>query len=194
MSKKTSRNTKSRIVNAAWELFYEQGYDGTTVEEIIESSGTSRGSFYHYFEGKDSLLSTLSMLFDEKYMELDAKMDDDMNAFEKLLLLNRELFAMIEDSVSLDILARLYSSQLVTKGNKHLLDRNRFYYRLLRKVVTEGQKRGELTDSESANEIVKVYAMCDRALLYDWGLCNGEYSLKSYGSKMMPVFLAQYKK
>ena len=157
MSKKTSRNTKSRIVNAAWELFYEQGYDGTTVEEIIESSGTSRGSFYHYFEGKDSLLSTLSMLFDEKYMELDAKMDDDMNAFDKLLLLNRELFAMIEDSVSLDILARLYSSQLVTKGDKHLLDRNRFYYRLLRKVVTEGQKRGELTDSESANEIVKVY-------------------------------------
>ena len=194
MSKKTSRNTKSRIVNAAWELFYEQGYDGTTVEEIIESSGTSRGSFYHYFEGKDSLLSTLSMLFDEKYMELDAKMDDGMNAFDKLLLLNRELFAMIEDSVSLDILARLYSSQLVTKGNKHLLDRNRFYYRLLRKVVTEGQKRGELTDSESANEIVKVYAMCERALLYDWCLCNGEYSLKSYGSKMMPVFLAQYKK
>ena len=192
MSKKTSRNTKSRIVNAAWELFYEQGYDGTTVEEIIESSGTSRGSFYHYFEGKDSLLSTLSMLFDEKYMELDAKMDDDINAFDKLLLLNRELFAMIEDSVSLDILARLYSSQLVTKGDKHLLDRNRFYYRLLRKVVTEGQKRGELTDSESANEIVKVYAMCERALLYDWCLCGGEYSLHNYAVKVLPGFLSSF--
>ena len=194
MSKKNLRNTKSRIVTAAWELFYEQGYDGTTVEEIIERSQTSRGSFYHYFEGKDALLGTLSMLFDEKYMELEKELDEDMNCFDKLLLLNRELFAMVEDSVSLDILARLYSSQLVTKGDKHLLDRNRFYYRLLRKVVTEGQKRGEITDAESSNEIVKVYAMCERALLYDWCLCNGEYSLKRYSSKMMPVFLAQFKK
>ena len=38
--------------------------------EIIELSHTSKGSFYHYFDGKDALLSTLSLLFDEKYEEL----------------------------------------------------------------------------------------------------------------------------
>ena len=68
--KKTGKNTKGKIVSAAWKLFYEQGYDETTVEEIIDESGTSKGSFYHYFEGKDSLLGTLSFLFDEKYEEL----------------------------------------------------------------------------------------------------------------------------
>ena len=47
MAKKNSRNTKGRIISAAWELFYEQGYDDTTVEEIIEKSQTSKGSFYH---------------------------------------------------------------------------------------------------------------------------------------------------
>ncbi len=36
---------------------HRQGYEDTTVEEIIEASGTSRGSFYHYFDGKDALLS-----------------------------------------------------------------------------------------------------------------------------------------
>ena len=36
MARKSNRNTRSRIVNAAWQLFYEQGYDDTTVEEIIE--------------------------------------------------------------------------------------------------------------------------------------------------------------
>lgn len=56
MSKKKTRNTKGKIISAAWELFYEQVYDDTTVEEIIEKSGTSKGSFYHYFEGKDALL------------------------------------------------------------------------------------------------------------------------------------------
>ena len=41
MAKKS--NTKSKIVSAAWKLFYEQGYDDTTVDEIIKESGTSRG-------------------------------------------------------------------------------------------------------------------------------------------------------
>jgi len=65
MSKKYDRNTKGKIINAAWDLFYEQGYENTTVEEIIDKSGTSKGSFYHYFEGKDALLGSLSYIFDE---------------------------------------------------------------------------------------------------------------------------------
>ena len=36
MSKRNERNTRGRIINAAWDLFYEQGYEYTTVEEIIE--------------------------------------------------------------------------------------------------------------------------------------------------------------
>ena len=111
MAKKNTRNTKGRIIEAAWRLFYRQGYDDTTVEEIIAESGTSRGSFYHYFEGKDALLSTVSYLFDQKYEELMATLDPDGNRFDQLMYLNRELFAMIENSVSLDLLARLYSSQ-----------------------------------------------------------------------------------
>ena len=47
MAKKSSRNTRGRIVAAAWQLFYEQGYENTTVDEIVESSETSKGSFYH---------------------------------------------------------------------------------------------------------------------------------------------------
>lgn len=63
MARKSTRNTRGRIVAAAWKLFYEQGYEDTTVEEIIVASHTSKGSFYHYFDGKDALLSTLSTLF-----------------------------------------------------------------------------------------------------------------------------------
>ena len=94
--KKNSRNTKGKIVSAAWKLFYEQGYDETTVEEIVEESGTSRGSFYHYFEGKDALLGSLAYLFDAKYTELEGEGRLEGDAFEVLLFLNRELFDMIE--------------------------------------------------------------------------------------------------
>ena len=68
MAKRNSKRTKSRIVSAAWKLFYEQGYEDTTIEEIIEVSQTSKGSFYHYFEGKDALLGSLAYMMDEKWM------------------------------------------------------------------------------------------------------------------------------
>ena len=145
MAKKSSRNTKARIVSAAWKLFYEQGYEETTVEEIIFESETSKGSFYHYFDGKDALLSSLSVLFDERYEELMQQPHDEMDCIELLCWLNQELFTTIENTVSIELLARLFSSQLVTKGEKHLLDRKRTYYRLLRQIVSQGQERGELT-------------------------------------------------
>ena len=186
---KNTRNTKGRIISAAWELFYEQGYEDTTVEEIIERSATSKGSFYHYFDGKDALLSSLSYLFDEEYARLQQELDPDMDAFDKLLALNHALFTMIENRVSLDLLARLLSSQLITKGDKHLLDRDRLYFKYLRQIVLEGQQKGQLKTELPVNEIVKLYALTERALMYDWCLCGGEYSLTAYAEKMMPMFL-----
>ena len=84
MPKKNTRNTKGRIISAAWKLFYENGYDATTIEDIIYASGTSRGSFYHYFEGKDALLGTLAYVFDEKYEELRKTLDPEWDAADKV--------------------------------------------------------------------------------------------------------------
>ena len=192
MAKKNARNTRSRIVNAAWKLFYEQGYENTTVEEIIEVSHTSKGSFYHYFDGKDALLGTLSSLFDEKYQELSLCLEDKGSAMEKLLFLNRELFGMIENRVSVELLARLLSTQLVTNGEKHLLDRNRTYYKLLRKIIGEGVEAKELNPRLSVSEMVKLYAISERALMYDWCLCGGEYSLRQYSASVLPSFLSSF--
>ena len=192
MAKKNARNTRGKIVNAAWKLFYEQGYEDTTVEEIIDLSGTSKGSFYHYFDGKDALLSTLSSLFDEKYEALTLELTPAMSAMDQLLFLNQELFRMIENSISLDLLARLYSPQLTTNGEKHLLDHNRIYYKLLRKIIAKGQADGQLSTRSNVNEMVKLYALCERALLYDWCLCSGEYSLVEYAGKVMPGFLSSF--
>ncbi len=193
MTRKQGRNTKQRIVSAAWKLFYEQGYDNTTVEEIVFESGTSKGSFYHYFEGKDALLGSLSMLFDEKYEELQKSIDPSMDSVDKLLYMNHELFEMIDTSVSVELLARLLSSQLVTHGEKHLLDRKRVYFRMLSQIVREGQKKGEIRKDFTANQVVNDYAMFERALLYDWCLSDGEYSLLQRSDRMMEIFVKGYR-
>ena len=192
MARKNSRNTWGRIISAAWKLFYEQGYDDTTVEDIVFESETSKGSFYHYFDGKDSLMGTLAYVFDEKYEELSGVLDPDLDAVDKLVFLNHELYVMIESSISIDLLTRLLSTQLLARGEKHLLDRDRVYFKLLRQIIREGQEKGQLRRDLSVNEIVKAFALWERAQLYDWCLCSGEYSLVSYAAKTTPMFLESY--
>ena len=98
-------------------------------------------------------------MFDEKYEEIEEKIDPKMGSFEKLMYYNEQLFGMIENRISIDLLARLYSSQLITKSEKHLLDRSRTYYTLLRITVKKGQETGELRDDVTTGEIVKAYAL-----------------------------------
>lgn len=193
MAKKNQKKTKSKIVSAAWKLFYEQGYEDTTIEDIIEESGTSKGSFYHYFEGKDALLGSLAYMMDEKYEELEPEIPEDSNSFEVLLYLNQELLTMIEETINMELLARLYSTQLTTRGDKPLLDRDRTYFKLLRKIMTRGRERGELSKDLNINEMVQYYAMCERALLYEWCLRKGEYSLVEDARKRLPLMIQSLK-
>ncbi|ETP72630.1 transcriptional regulator [Lachnospiraceae bacterium JC7] len=193
MAKKSGRNTKQKIVSAAWKLFYEQGYDDTTVDDIVFESGTSKGSFYHYFDSKDALLGSLNILFDEKYEELMKVIDPDMEAVDKLIYFNHELFEMIDSSVSIELITRMFSSQLITHGEKHLLDRKRTYFKLIKQIVKQGQDRGEVRDDITVNQIVNDYAMFERALLYDWCLEDGEYSLVRNADRLMPMFLEGYR-
>ena len=192
MKKKNSKNTKGKIVSAAWQLFYEQGYDNTTVEEIVDASGTSRGSFYHYFDGKAALLSSLSYLFDEKYDELAESMNPDLSPIEKLNLMNQELFLMIDNTVSVDLLSQRFATQLITNGERHMMSPNRTYYKLLRQVISEGKQNGTFREEFSVNDIAKAYAMFERGLMYDWCISGGSYSLCQYSQSVLPLFLKSF--
>lgn len=188
------KSVKERIVSAAWKLFNEKGYDNTTVDDIIALSGTSKGSFYYYFESKDALLRTLSVILDEYYLELEEKMDPEMNSFEKLLYLNREIHFIIEKEFDIELLASLYSTQLITRGERNLLDQNRTYYKLISQVIEEGQKRGQITDKKQVSEIVKYYSLCERAIISDWCLSKGSYSLGEYSREYMPIMMMAFQK
>ncbi len=189
MKKAGKAQTKSRIVSAAWKLFYQYGYDNTTVDDIVEASHTSKGSFYHYFESKDALMGSLSYLFDEKYEELQETLDPSLDPLQKLIVINQEMFLMIENTVSVTLLSQLFSNQLVTKGEKHLLEPDRTYFRLLRQIAMEGQQKGVFRSDLSVNDIMRAYAMFERGMMYDWCLAGGNYSLYQYGQQILPLFL-----
>lgn len=62
--------TKVRILDAAEKLFESNGFAATSVEAIIEASGTSKGAFFHHFESKRALSQALV----ERYVEMDLTM------------------------------------------------------------------------------------------------------------------------
>ena len=188
--RKTS-DTKSRIVSAAWKLFYEQGYDNTTIDDILDEAHASKGSFYHYFDGKDSLPASLGYLFDEKYAELSETMDKDMNPIDKLIYMNHELFLMLENTVSVDLLSRLFSSQLI-QAERSLLDNNRTYYKMLRQITIEAQQQNLFRPEFTTNDITRAYAMFERGLMYDWCLSSASYSLTHNAGQMFPAFLKTF--
>ena len=192
--RKNSNQTRSRIVAAAWKLFYQYGYDSTTIDDIVEAAQTSKGSFYHYFESKDALLGSLSYLFDDKYKELEETLDSSINPVDKLITINQELFLMIENTVSVSILSQLFSAQLSPANEKHMLNPDRTYYRLLRQIAIEGKEQDIFKDELTVTDITKAYAVFERGIMYDWCISGGNYSICQYSRTMLPMFIEGLKK
>jgi AcrR family transcriptional regulator len=59
--------TRQLLVSVARELFTEQGYAATSIEEIIKRAGVARGALYHHFPGKDALFRAV---YDEVQAEV----------------------------------------------------------------------------------------------------------------------------
>jgi TetR/AcrR family transcriptional repressor of nem operon len=54
-----TESTRNRIVRAADQLFYQQGYDQTSFAQIAQLVGISRGNFYYHFKTKNDILDAV---------------------------------------------------------------------------------------------------------------------------------------
>jgi AcrR family transcriptional regulator len=61
VSKKVERGqaTRQHLIDTATALFTEQGYEGTSIEAVLQRSGVSRGALYHHFDTKDALFEAV---------------------------------------------------------------------------------------------------------------------------------------
>ena len=187
------KTLKDFFVSLAYEDDERVLYPLVSVLTDGEFSALSYGCFLELALGINVNVSSYDQ-YDEKYEELAARGFGDRSAPEVLLYLNRELFSMIENRIDISLLSRLLSTQLTVSGGKQLLDRNRVYFKLLRRIVGAGQERGEITGALSADEIVRLYAMTERGLLYDWCLRGGDYSLADWGARTLPLLVRSFEK
>lgn len=192
-AKEAKISTKDNIIKSSWSLFHEKGFEDTTIEDILERAGISKGSFYYYFDRKDALLDTLSTILDKEYEKLEKKLDPQLNAFDKLMKLNCWIHEYIEKQIDRSVVASLYAKQLYSKETSTLLDQNRIYYKLISDIVEQGQRKREISLEKSVREIVKFYSLCERALISDWCMEKGSYSLKEYSEEYLPLMMAKFK-
>ena len=120
-------------------------------------------------------------------VEVVSQIEEEASNYVTVISNGTVLAAVSIESLSEDV------GNCLSREQKHLLDRNRTYFRLLRKIAAEGQRAGQLRADRTVNEIVKAYALWERALLYDWCLCGGEYSLVAYTDAMTPTFLESWR-
>lgn len=56
LRERTRQAVRAQLMEVAWDLFVQQGYDTTTVDEIAAAAGMSQRSFFRYFASKEDVV------------------------------------------------------------------------------------------------------------------------------------------
>ncbi|MFW6215362.1 MAG: TetR/AcrR family transcriptional regulator [Alkalispirochaetaceae bacterium] len=138
--------TKDRIVEAAQGLFFTQGYEGTSVAEIIKAVAIAKGTFYHHFGSKSDLLDEIVHRFTRDMLSaLEPILEDtSLSALEKLrLYLVRGFSWKVQDRERFYMLLNaLYTDENLLLRKK-MSDRSvRIMSPILARIVNQGVREG----------------------------------------------------
>src|ERR1043165_1669208 len=61
--------TREALISSSLALFERLGYDATSVQQIVDDAGRTKGAFYHHFESKEDLLRDLHEEFIDHQLE-----------------------------------------------------------------------------------------------------------------------------
>ncbi|MEZ3487312.1 MAG: TetR/AcrR family transcriptional regulator [Lachnospiraceae bacterium] len=183
------KKTKEKIMNAAWELFQEYGYEETTIAEIIKKSNTSRSAFYHHFHGKEELLFTIAYTYDDDYDTwLQECYDENMHVVDNLISFNNYVLHAVESSSFCSFYPTLYGLQVMTDGVRHILNPDRTYYQILRQLLKKGIESGQIVSPHTYTVLTDMITSFQIGLTYNWCLQKKRYSLTQYGQDIMTPF------
>ena len=150
----TVSSARERVLDVATELFATQGYDATSVAQVIDRAGLTKGGFYYHFASKDALLY-------EVYGDLITRQLEHMDAIlAKRLPPAQTLRELITDLV--ESTAASAQQAMVFWRESHRLDdehtgayraARRRYHDAVRKVIRTGQATGEFAQVASADTI-----------------------------------------
>ncbi len=181
---------RERIIGAAVALFAEQGYDSTSVQQIVARAEVTKGALYHYFASKDELLY-------EIYRGLLAVQLADLNDILARGLSRTETVRAIIVNLIETTAARAEETSVFTREMHGLeterrtamrADRRR-YHETFRALIAEGQAAGEFSPAASAETVtLMVFGMINQ--LPTWYRPTGPKTAGQLASEVTEFVLA----
>ncbi|MGA4858620.1 MULTISPECIES: TetR/AcrR family transcriptional regulator [Streptomyces] len=147
-----------RLLAAATRLFADQGYDRTSVQEIVEAAGVTKGALYHYFGSKEDLLHEVyARLLRLQQERLDMYAGSQEPVEERLRAAAADV--VVTTIENLDDASIFFRSihQLSPEKNKQVRAERRRYHERFRALVEEGQEAGVFTRDIPADLVVDYH-------------------------------------
>lgn len=156
--KPTDSTVRGRLVDAATRLFADKGFEGTTVQEVVDAAGVTKGAMYHYFSSKDDLLYEIYHRVLSMQME---RLELILGGAEPLA---DRLYAAAVDVVltsiaNLDDTVIFFRSIHMLEAGKQALVRaeRRRYHERFRSAIEEGQRAGLFRADVPADLVVNYH-------------------------------------
>ena len=139
----TGAAVPERLLAEATRLFAERGYDRTSVQEIVEAAGVTKGALYHYFGSKDDLLHEIyGRVLRLQTERLDAIAARGTDVRERLAEAAADV--VVTSIENLDDTKIFFRSmhQLSPEKQKAVRAERRRYHEKFRSLIEEGQRGG----------------------------------------------------
>ncbi|MCF8719882.1 TetR/AcrR family transcriptional regulator [Nitrospina gracilis] len=156
--KRSRSNAKDKIVQAASDLFYQQGYQATTIDQVIEKSGVSRPTVYTHFSTKEDLC--LVYLKNKRKEDLETLQETMLNAATPKARYMGPMNYVRDAMLKTDYRGCGYFnliSEFPGGGNK-LVNEARVYIDAFRELISEGVKHLKSSDPKYKTINVKQIA------------------------------------
>ena len=133
---------RTQILDAAEKLFFERGYEQTSIQDILDALSISKGGFYHYFDSKIALLEEICRIRSGREIER-IRLELFSNKFSPVQKLNLLLGALNLFSREDPDFAALVLKISYIDGDVHFREQTRVYMlEQLRPMVDEVIREG----------------------------------------------------
>jgi AcrR family transcriptional regulator len=136
---------QARLLAAASALFAERGFAHTSVQDVVERAGVTKGAMYHYYSSKDDLLqevySRLLALQSERLEEIAGR---PLPAAERLRAAAADVVVTTLEHLDDAVVSMRSMHMLPEERQAAVRAGRRRYHERFRALVEEGQRSGEL--------------------------------------------------
>ncbi|PZS24725.1 MAG: TetR family transcriptional regulator [Pseudonocardiales bacterium] len=136
-------DAKSRVLDAAVDLFARQGYDGTSVAQVISQAGVAKGGFYHHFTSKEALLyEVYGDLITRQLAAMDAVLARQLPPADTVRALIADLVESTASSAQQALVFWREQHKLGDERTEQYRKARRRYHDTVTRVIREGQAAG----------------------------------------------------